>query len=56
MTKEANGTAPELIVLGRDEQGKPRAARFPVRPGRPRGQGRQGHEPHRLQGRRCGSG
>ena len=30
MTKEQNGTAPDLIVLGRDEQGKPRAARFPV--------------------------
>jgi hypothetical protein len=29
MTKEANGTA-ELIVLGRDESGKPRAARFPA--------------------------
>jgi hypothetical protein len=30
MTKETNGTGPELIVLGRDEQGKPRAARFPA--------------------------
>lgn len=30
MTKEANGSGLELIVLGRDEQGKPRAARFPV--------------------------
>ena len=30
MTKEANGTAPDLIVLGRDEAGKPRAARFPA--------------------------
>jgi hypothetical protein len=29
MTKEANGSA-ELIVLGRDEQGKPQAARFPA--------------------------
>ena len=29
MTKEANGTAPDLIVLGLDE-GKPRAARFPA--------------------------
>ncbi len=29
MTKPANGTA-ELIVLGRDEAGKPRAARFPA--------------------------
>ena len=29
MTKEANGSA-ELIVLGRDEAGKPRAARFPT--------------------------
>jgi hypothetical protein len=30
MTKEANGTTPELIVLGWDDEGKPRAARFPV--------------------------
>jgi hypothetical protein len=30
MTKQPNDIAPELIVLGRDEQGKPRAARFPV--------------------------
>ena len=30
MTKEGNGTGPDLIVLGRDEEGKPRAARFPV--------------------------
>ena len=30
MTKETNGTAPDLIALGRDEQGKPRAARFPA--------------------------
>ena len=30
MTKETNGTGPELIVLGADEQGKPRAARFPA--------------------------
>jgi hypothetical protein len=29
MTKEANGNRPELIVLGRDDQGKPQAARFP---------------------------
>ncbi len=29
MTKPANGTA-ELIVLGRDEAGEPRAARFPA--------------------------
>ena len=29
MTKEANGTAPDLIVLGLDE-GKTRAARFPA--------------------------
>ena len=28
MTKATNGTAPELIVLGRDEQGRPHAARF----------------------------
>ena len=28
MSKEPNGTTPELIVLGRDEAGKPRAARF----------------------------
>ena len=30
MTKEANGSGPELIVLGWDEAGKPRAARFPT--------------------------
>ncbi len=30
MTKETNGIAPDLIVLGRDEAGKPRAARFPA--------------------------
>ena len=30
MTNETNGTAPDLIVLGRDEAGKPRAARFPA--------------------------
>ncbi len=30
MTKEANGSGPELIVLGRDDDGKPRAARFPA--------------------------
>jgi len=30
MTKEANGAAAELVVLGPDEQGKPRAARFPA--------------------------
>jgi hypothetical protein len=30
MTKETNGNGPELIVLGADDQGKPRAARFPV--------------------------
>ena len=30
MTKETNGTAPDLIVLGPDEQGKPRAGRFPA--------------------------
>ncbi len=29
MTKDTNGTG-ELIVLGRDESGKPRAARFPA--------------------------
>jgi hypothetical protein len=29
MTKETNGTGADLIVLGRDEAGKPRAARFP---------------------------
>jgi hypothetical protein len=29
MTKEANGGT-ELIVLGRDKQGKPQAARFPA--------------------------
>ena len=52
MTKDTNGAGPELIVLGRDEAGKPKAARFPSRPRRPRGQGRQGNEPGRLQGRR----
>jgi len=30
MTKEGNGTGPDLIVLGLDEERKPRAARFPV--------------------------
>jgi hypothetical protein len=30
MTKDTNGAGPELIVLGRDEAGKPRAARFPA--------------------------
>jgi hypothetical protein len=30
MTKEANGAGADLIVLGRDEQGKPQAARFPA--------------------------
>ena len=29
MTKTTNGAAPDLIVLGRDDEGKPRAARFP---------------------------
>jgi hypothetical protein len=30
MTKEANGTGPDLIVLGRDNEGKARAAQFPA--------------------------
>ncbi len=30
MTKEANDAAPDLIVLGADDEGKPRAARFPA--------------------------
>jgi hypothetical protein len=30
MTKETNGTAPDLIVLGPDDDGKPRAGRFPA--------------------------
>jgi hypothetical protein len=30
MTKETNGSGPDLIVLGRDEGGKPQAARFPA--------------------------
>ena len=30
MTKEPNGTGPDLIVLGPDEEGRPRAARFPA--------------------------
>ena len=53
MTKDTNGSGPELIVLGRDEEGKPQAARFPAattawwpRP--------PSHEPDRLQGRRRG--
>ena len=29
MTKETNGAGPDLIVLGMDEAGKPKAARFP---------------------------
>ena len=29
MTKDTNGNGPELIVLGRDDNGKPLAARFP---------------------------
>ena len=30
MTEDTNGSAPDLIVLGRDEAGKPQAARFPA--------------------------
>ena len=31
MTRETNGTAPDLIVLGLDDEGKPRShARFPT--------------------------
>jgi hypothetical protein len=30
MTKQTNGDARDLIVLGRDEAGKPQAARFPA--------------------------
>jgi hypothetical protein len=30
MTQQTNGTSPDLIVLGRDEGGKPQAARFPA--------------------------
>jgi len=30
MTKETNGAGPDLIVLGQDETGRPRAARFPT--------------------------
>ena len=30
MTRETNDTAPDLIVLGPDDEGKPRAARFPA--------------------------
>ena len=56
MTKEGNGTGPDLIVLGLDEESKPRAGPISGRPSRPRGQGRHGDEPHRLQGRRCGFG
>jgi hypothetical protein len=29
MTKDTNGNGPELIVLGRGDNGKPLAARFP---------------------------
>ena len=29
MTKDTNGAGPDLIVLGMDEAGKPKAARFP---------------------------
>ena len=29
MTEETNGAGPDLIVLGTDEAGKPKAARFP---------------------------
>ena len=35
MTKETNGTAPDLILLGSDDEGKPRAARFPAGQARP---------------------
>ena len=52
MTKEANGAGPDLIVLGRGQDGKPRAARFPTGHDGLRGQGRQSDEPGRLQGRR----
>ena len=52
MTKDTNGSGPELIVLGRDEAGKPRAARFPTGHEGLRGQGRQSDEPGRLQGGR----
>ncbi len=31
MNKEPDDTTPDLIVIGRDEQGKPRAARFPAK-------------------------
>ena len=30
MSKEAYGTTPDLIVLGPDDEGRPRAARFPA--------------------------
>ena len=52
MTKDTNGSGPELIVLGRDEAGKPKGRPVSGRPRRPRGQGRQSDEPDRLQGRR----
>jgi hypothetical protein len=48
MTKEANGAGPDLIVLGRGQDGKP----FPTGHDGLRGQGRQSDEPGRLQGRR----
>ena len=56
MTKDTNGNGPELIVLGRDDNGKPLAARFPSDQASLVGQGRQGHEPHGRQGQRSGSG
>jgi len=53
MTKDTNGAGPELIVLGRDEAGKPQAARFPAGH---HGQGRQGDGPDRLHCRKCRCG
>ena len=52
MTKDTNGSGPELIVLGRDEAGKPRAARFPAGHDGLVVKGRHSDEPGRLQGRR----
>ena len=40
MTEETNGAGPDLIVLGMDEVGKRKAARFPNRPRQRGGQGR----------------
>ena len=45
--KESVSAAP-LIVLGYDENHKPRAARFPAKDAEPRHQGRPAHGPQGL--------